>query len=517
MDETLLNINPVYFFHKEAMPEIVRNENELSSFEVCMSIANIIDESLIEGPQKVGGLWKIYLCDPEARAVLLSNGLSIRHRSINLYDENPYSMKRRYEGQTEKVTIQDLPLSIDNEDVYNLISSYPGCKIIGDVKYSRAKNPAGGWSNFKNGDGFCYLKAPIATPLPKIGHIGPLKCRLYHRTQKSHEKRCKVCRSEGHKEQTSECPMFEPHYAETTVAFRSPSVLSNFYRCDIQYQGKNYPSVEHGYQHTKAKTLGFNDTAVKILNASTARDAKIISKDIPDDEAWDIVKVDVMTDLLKIKLDSCPEFKEAIIQTGDSVLAEATGDLFWASGLSPDLTICTWPSNYPGRNELGKLMMELRSLVFMAEDFGNAKSPGIFDVSVFTNMEQESTDYNKARAKSHELARSPSLADVDGSKDSPATITTEVSFRGNNEKANSAQDSTSNHPGIIQSREHRELRKVVKSVRSSSVPGRKPQRDSESQETRQVDIQKWLGLKRQASSSPEKEGNNKQKSAKTQS
>ena len=167
MDETLLNINPVYFCHKEAMPEIVRNENELSSFEVCMSIANIIDESLIEGAQKVGGLWKIYLCDPEARAVLLSNGLSIRHRSINLYDENLYSMKRRYEGQTEKVTIQDLPLSIDNEDVYNLISSYPGCKIIGDVKYSRAKNPAGGWSNFKNGDRFCYLKAPIATPPPK--------------------------------------------------------------------------------------------------------------------------------------------------------------------------------------------------------------------------------------------------------------------------------------------------------------------------------------------------------------
>ena len=167
MDETLLNINPVYFFHKEAMPEIVRNENELSSFEVCMSVANIIDESLIEGAQKVGGLWKIYLCDPKARAVLLSNGLSIRHRSINLYDENPYSMKRRYEGQTEKVTIQDLPLSIDNEDVYNLISSYPGCKIIGDVKYSRAKKSSWWLVKLQKWRPFLLFEGSYCHPPPK--------------------------------------------------------------------------------------------------------------------------------------------------------------------------------------------------------------------------------------------------------------------------------------------------------------------------------------------------------------
>ena len=99
-----------------------------------MSVANIIDESVIEGAQKVGVLWKIYIDDPEARAMFLSTGLSIRHRLVNLYDENPFRMKRRYEG--------------------NLINSYPGCKILDDVKYSKAKNPAGGWTNFKNGTVF---------------------------------------------------------------------------------------------------------------------------------------------------------------------------------------------------------------------------------------------------------------------------------------------------------------------------------------------------------------------------
>ena len=90
-----------------------------------------------------------------------------------------------------------------------------------------------------------------------------------------------------------------------------------------------------------------------------------------------------MSDLLKIKLESCPDFKEAIIQTGDGVLAETTGDLFWVSGLSHDLTLCMRPRNYPGHNGLGKFLMELRSLLLIAEELGNIKAPGTFDDSVF--------------------------------------------------------------------------------------------------------------------------------------
>ena len=201
--------------------------------------------------------------------------------------------------------------------------------------------------------------------------------------KKAQERRCKICKAEGDKEQTANFPMFEPHHAESTVAFCSPSILSNFHDCEIQCHGNKYPSMEHRYQHTKAILLGCNDTATNILSAKTARDAKLIAKEIPDDEAWDIVKLEVMSDLLKIKLESCPDFKEAIIQTGDGVLAEATGDLFCASGLSPDLTLCMRPSNYPARNELGKLSMELRSLLLIAEEHGNTKAPGTFDDSVF--------------------------------------------------------------------------------------------------------------------------------------
>ena len=61
-------------------------------------------------------------------------------------------------GQTE-ITIQGLPLSLENDDVYNHITSFQGYEIMREVKFSRARKPTGGWSDFKNGDRFCYVKA----------------------------------------------------------------------------------------------------------------------------------------------------------------------------------------------------------------------------------------------------------------------------------------------------------------------------------------------------------------------
>ena len=71
-----------------------------------MSVTRVIDEKLVEGAQKVRGLWKIYRNDPEARAILLSRGFSIRHRTINLYDKNPLRMSQRNEVATDKVIMR---------------------------------------------------------------------------------------------------------------------------------------------------------------------------------------------------------------------------------------------------------------------------------------------------------------------------------------------------------------------------------------------------------------------------
>ena len=53
--------------------------------------------------------------------------------------------------------------------------------------------------------------------------------------------------------------------------------------------------------------------------------------------------------------------KNALIQSGETPLMECTGDLFWASGLSPHDTITTSPTFYPGPNNLGRVLSQVRS------------------------------------------------------------------------------------------------------------------------------------------------------------
>jgi ribA/ribD-fused uncharacterized protein len=155
-------------------------------------------------------------------------------------------------------------------------------------------------------------------------------------------------------------------------------VLSNFYPCDIQYNQHSYNSVEQGFQHTKAIALERQDIADKIMNTSTGSQAKKAAEDLnEEDECWNIIKAEVMNELIKAKIKCCEEFKNALIESGDKVLAEATSNIYWASGLSPELTACTKPEFFPGKNVLGKILSEARQSLVQKHAEINVKASTI--------------------------------------------------------------------------------------------------------------------------------------------
>ena len=122
--------------------------------------------------------------------------------------------------------------------------------------------------------------------------------------------------------------------------------LSNFYPCEIVYDGINYPTIEHAYQ--AAKTLD-KVTRLRIAALDRPDQAKKIGKTIELRDDWEEVKVCVMYDLLKLKF-SQDKFRKLLLETGDNQLIEGNtwGDQFWgvASGI--------------GLNALGKLLMKVR-------------------------------------------------------------------------------------------------------------------------------------------------------------
>jgi N-glycosidase YbiA len=125
------------------------------------------------------------------------------------------------------------------------------------------------------------------------------------------------------------------------------SFLSNFYPCEVSFDGAVYPSVEHAFQAAKVSDPN-QRTAIR--HAETPRQARTLGKHVSLRKDWEQVKIGIMEDLLLKKFED-PRLKLRLLGTGDQYLQETNwwGDTFWG--------VC----NGKGFNHLGKLLMKLRS------------------------------------------------------------------------------------------------------------------------------------------------------------
>ena len=126
-------------------------------------------------------------------------------------------------------------------------------------------------------------------------------------------------------------------------------VLSNFSAFAIECNGKLWPTSEHLYHSFK-----FENNMMKedIRAAKSAHDALKLSRFykehiIPD---WDNRKLDIMEQILRLKVNQHPYVKKKLLETGGRELIEDSHrDSFWG-----------WGADKDGQNNLGKLWMKIR-------------------------------------------------------------------------------------------------------------------------------------------------------------
>lgn len=140
------------------------------------------------------------------------------------------------------------------------------------------------------------------------------------------------------------------------------SWLSNFVMCEVMFDGRLYPTVEHAY--VAAKTIiGVERDAV--FNCKNAGQAKRLGKTITLRSDWDEIKYTVMLKLLQQKFNQ-PKFKTLLENTGDQYIVEGNnwGDKYWGAVLAED------DYTYLGKNNLGKIIMSIRA-GYVLESFLN--------------------------------------------------------------------------------------------------------------------------------------------------
>jgi ribA/ribD-fused uncharacterized protein len=148
---------------------------------------------------------------------------------------------------------------------------------------------------------------------------------------------------------------------EIKIFNRQYRFLSNFYPSIVTLDKLDYPSVEHAYQAAKTKNLKLREV---MRNCETASIAKRLGQVIELRPDWELIKIFQMRNLLQQKFNII-ELKEKLLQTKNYNLIEGNywHDNFWGNCTCPKCT------EIPGQNNLGKLLMQIRTeLVNKPED-----------------------------------------------------------------------------------------------------------------------------------------------------
>ena len=123
--------------------------------------------------------------------------------------------------------------------------------------------------------------------------------------------------------------------------------LSNFYICEVEYEGEVYPSSEHAYQAAKSFDAAYRQMIKETVHPSKAKGLGRHTLLRPE---WEKVKIAIMHNILIRKFTHNASLGVSLLMTGDAYLEEGNnhGDVFWGT------------VNGEGRNALGTILMTVR-------------------------------------------------------------------------------------------------------------------------------------------------------------
>ena len=121
--------------------------------------------------------------------------------------------------------------------------------------------------------------------------------------------------------------------------------------------------AETGIMLCKAWKFGDHDAVNMLLEPHTPLEAKKIGRRVQgfDESAWETVVEDVARAVVRAKFSADPALKNELLATGDRAIAEASPtDAKWGIGVSARAASAQDPSQWRGRNILGRALEDIR-------------------------------------------------------------------------------------------------------------------------------------------------------------
>jgi ribA/ribD-fused uncharacterized protein len=115
--------------------------------------------------------------------------------------------------------------------------------------------------------------------------------------------------------------------------------------------------------YQKAILFGDTNIARAILSTDNPKEQKDLGRMVSNynDEIWAAKRVDIMVAGLFEKFNQNPRLKEALLNTGDTIIVEASPvDRIWGIGLAEDHPDALDQTKWRGQNLLGVVLMRVR-------------------------------------------------------------------------------------------------------------------------------------------------------------
>lgn len=134
--------------------------------------------------------------------------------------------------------------------------------------------------------------------------------------------------------------------------------LSNFYYAPIEYQGREWQTVEHAYQ--AAKTLDpYMQEEIRCIKSPGA--AKRVGHEVTLRPDWYKVRIPIMDNLVRIKFRSHPRLAKMLLATGNQELIEGNHwhDNYWGCCICRHCNPDGIEKSF-AKNHLGHILMRVR-------------------------------------------------------------------------------------------------------------------------------------------------------------
>lgn len=202
--------------------------------------------------------------------------------------------------------------------------------------------------------------------------------------------------------------------------FGKESFLSNRHPARFCMNEHRFLNSEQAFYYYKGIICGRENTGNEIKKMINPGEIKNLGDQIPTCDEWEKRKFKVMNCVLTHKFEQNRALQEKLVNTGTRPLIEGSTDLFWGAGWVIDSEKWDEPLDYPGQNNLGKILEIIReNYLPLTAPFDPTANPGVIQGQRYTSTPMVKSSKKRKNSKSTDPPSKQAVVHLKESTDVP--------------------------------------------------------------------------------------------------